>query len=329
MNKIIDIHNRPLEEIRLSLIDKCNYRCLYCMPDNYDYSFIKKNKLITKDEINNLVTALIKLGLKHLRLTGGEPLLRNDIIDIIQSLKKHNLQDLSLTTNGEFLVQYAQQLYDAGLKRITVSLDSIDKEKFKQITGGRGQLSNVLKGISKAKQVGLQIKINCLVKKQFSETEILPLVDWAIQQNLELRFIEYMDVGNKNNWHPSQVIPSTQVRDIISSKYHLLREEKKKKSQTAENFLIDSKYRIGFISSVSKPFCNNCNRGRISATAKLYLCLFSEDTGYNLKAYLQNGKAKELHQKLTSIWQQRDNQYSQNRHLENNKRKIEMYQIGG
>ncbi len=329
MTSIFDLHNRPLEEIRLSLIDNCNYRCTYCMPKNETYSFFKKNELLTQQEIDKLITNLKQLGLKHIKITGGEPLLRNDIISIVKLLQKHQLQDLSLTTNGELLEQYAQPLFEAGLQRITVSLDSLDPEKFLFITGGRGHLSKVFKGIFKAQKSGLKVKINCLTKKNFSETEILPLVKWAIKHNLELRFIEYMDVGNKNNWHLSQILTSIEVQKIIASKYKLKQIPPKKKSQTARDYLINSKYLISFISSISKPFCQNCNRGRISAVGRLFLCLFSQEQGYDLKPYLQSNNNAEFLEYFTKIWQKRHNRYSEQRLSSSSFQKVEMYHIGG
>ena len=329
MTKIFDFYNRPLEELRLSVIDKCNYRCYYCMPPNYNYNFLKKKDLLTKEEIGFLVGSLVNLGLKSVRVTGGEPLLRRDIVEIIVLLKKFNLKDLSLTTNGELLQGYAKKLYDAGLKRINISLDCLEEQDFSYISGYKGSLEKVLLGIAEAKKTGLSVKINCLAKKNFTENHTLSLVKWAIEQNLELRFIEYMDVGNRNNWTNKGVLKAKDIRKIIELQYKLEKEVKKKKSQTAETYLINSKNRLGFISSITEPFCHNCNRARVSAKGELFLCLFAQEQGYDLRPYLRGEHQQPLQDYIQSIWKKRKDRYSQQRSNNSNGKKVEMYHIGG
>ena len=329
MKKIVDFYNRPLEELRLSVIDKCNYRCFYCMPDNQKYNFLKKKDLLTKKEIDFLISSLVSLGLKSVRITGGEPLLRWDIVDIVALCQKYNLKDLSLTTNGELLGNYAKKLYNAGLKRINISLDCLDEQGFLYASGYRGKLKKVLLGIAEAKKTGLLIKINCLAKNNFTENHTLSLVKWAIEQNLELRFIEYMDVGNSNNWANEDVLQAKDIRKIIETQYTLKKEVKKKKSQTAKTYLINSKNRIGFVSSITEPFCQNCNRARVSAKGELFLCLFAQEKGYDLRPYLRAYDQESLLNYIQSIWQKRKDRYSQQRYTSSNHKKVEMYHIGG
>ena len=330
MGKVFDQLNRPLEEIRISLIDKCNYRCTYCMPGNKTYQFAKADQLLTSKQIEKLIKVLIPLGLKSIRLTGGEPLLRRDICSVIEVLQKYDLDDISLTTNGQFLSQWATSLQRAGLRRITVSLDALDQEGAKKITGGKANLSHILAGIQKAKEVNLPIKINCLTYKGFSEERILPLVDWAIGQSLPIRFIEYMDVGNQNDWASCLVLTSQETRGIISQKYSLVKQGGDKLSSTSENYLINGKYQIGFISSISKPFCKGCNRVRISSQGKLFLCLFAEQSGFDLMPYLNDKTSDEKLQSLiSSIWKNRNDRYSLLRWQTTITNKVEMFHIGG
>lgn len=332
---ILDKLERPLRDLRLSLTDNCNFRCLYCMPPEKRYNFFKEDEKLSREEINRLVQIFVKLGVQRVRLTGGEPLLRKDIGGIVSDLDKLDLHDIPLTTNAMLLEERAQELKDAGVKRITVSLDSLDEERFKEMSGGRGDLKRVIAGIDKAIAVGLTpVKINCVLKRGQNEDDVLPLVEFARERGATLRFIEFMDVGNQNKWNLETVIPSKELHDKINAVYPLEVCEEDFYGEVAERYrFLDGKGEIGLISSVTQPFCGSCTRARLSSDGKLYNCLFCY-RGLDLKSPLRNGAPdEELIFLIKNFWENRHNRYSEERgdskSTDSRNDIVEMFQIGG
>lgn len=336
---IHDVFGRPMRDLRISVIDRCNFRCTYCMPQESfgeHYSFIEKKNWLTFGEILRLSKLFAHLGVNKIRLTGGEPLLRPDLDNLVRDLSKLSAtNDLALTTNGFFLEENVFSLYKAGLKRLTVSLDTLDQKIFEQINGSRGELNKVLRGIQKAKDAGFQnIKINAVIQKGVNDNSIMDLVEYARHNGHILRFIEYMDVGNCNHWQSSAVVPSADILKLIASRYPLLAIKPHYFGEVAERYRFsDTQGEIGFISSVSQPFCTTCTRLRLSTDGKLYTCLFaseSTDLGTPLRA---GATDQELIDIITGVWKKRTDKYSENRYLFTDLKiktpKVEMFQIGG
>jgi len=336
---ITDQFQRPLHDLRISVIDRCNFRCPYCMPDeqfHHAYQFLDKNEWLSFDEIYRLVNIFVRLGVEKVRLTGGEPLLRPDIHKLIEMLFSiKGIKDLALTTNGSLLKDQAGLLRKSGLKRLTVSLDSLEPEVFKILSGGRGNIEDVLNGIKAAEEAGFEsIKINAVVKRGVNDKTCIDLVRFFRGSKHKLRFIEYMDVGNQNHWDLSQVVPSKELMEKINEIYPLKFVGSTEDGETSERYqFIDGQGEIGFISSVSRPFCGTCNRLRLSAEGKMYTCLFATD-GEDLREHLRsNLKDEELAQLIQSVWHKRQDRYSelrsQIRESHSQIHKVEMYQIGG
>ncbi len=336
---IVDQFQRPLHDLRISVIDRCNFRCPYCMPDekfNHSYQFLEKEQWLSFDEIQRIVRIFVALGVQKIRLTGGEPLLRPNIDQLIEKLSTINgIKDFALTTNGSLLANYAAKLKKAGLKRLTVSLDSLDPLVFRTLSGFRGDVSQVLSGIQAAKSAGFEsIKINAVIQRNINDSTIIDLVRFARRENHNLRFIEYMDVGNQNHWDLAQVVPSQEIIERINEVYPLQVIGGTEDGETSERFrFIDGNGEIGFISSVSHPFCGTCNRLRLSAEGKMYTCLFATE-GTDLRTQIRNGTNDEsLKEFVKAVWQKRQDRYSELRPQMNQKifptHKIEMYQIGG
>ena len=338
MNKSVkDKFNRPLKDLRISVIDKCNFRCPYCMPKEVygeRYQFLQSKELMTFDEIYRLARIMVKLGVEKIRLTGGEPLLRKNLDKLIQKLAKiQGLFDLTLTTNGYLLKDMALPLYKAGLKRITVSLDSLDNEVFKNMNGRNLGVEEVIKGIESAAKAGFYpIKINCVVKKGINEDSILDLAKFCKEKNYIVRFIEYMDVGTLNKWNKDEVIPSAEIINKINKIMKLEKFESNYKGEVAKRYKYkDGKGEIGVISSVSQPFCGDCTRMRLSSDGKIMTCLFAS-TGVDLKKHLRGDATdKELEEIIAKTWNIRKDKYSEERvNLTSpTKEKVEMYHIGG
>ncbi len=328
---ITDALNRPLRDLRVSVIETCNFRCPYCMPeDSVRDELLGAQNRLTFAEIETAARSFVKHGVRKIRLTGGEPLLRKNLPELVAQLKAINgLDDLALTTNGSLLAAQAVALKHAGLDRITVSVDALDAEIFKQMSGGRGDIATVLNGIEAAKQAGFtQIKINCVVQRGINESQMLPLLDYCLQQGHLLRFIEFMDVGSCNNWQASQVFSVHEMHALISSKYPLHALSKNTPGEVAERYSVNNGVgEVGFIASVSKPFCGNCNRARISADGKLFTCLFAS-AGFDLRPFMAQPDLLDL--ELASLWRHRSDRYSEIRHAAvSDRKKIEMYFIGG
>ncbi|WP_430786288.1 GTP 3',8-cyclase MoaA [Virgibacillus flavescens] len=333
---ITDQLGRQLKDLRISVIDKCNFRCTYCMPKEIfgeDYVFLSESELLSFDEITRIATQFARLGVEKIRLTGGEPLLRKDLDQLIYALSKiPGINDIALTTNGVFLPKKAQKLKDAGLERVNISLDAIEDDVFKQ-TNGRGVVTlPVLKGIQAAQKAGLQVKINMVVKKGMNEDQILPMARYCKGKNIILRFIEFMDVGNHNGWDFKNVISKKQIIDIIKEEIPLVPVDANYYGEVASRYRYkDGEGEIGVISSVTDSFCSTCTRIRLSAEGKLYTCLFASE-GYDIRQDLRMGKNdKELGNCLNAIWTKRSDRYSDERaNLKNkDRKKIEMSYIGG
>ena len=332
-----DKFGRELKDLRISVTDRCNFRCRYCMPEELygeAFEFLKKDKILSFEEIVRLSKIFISLGVNKIRITGGEPLVRKNVVDLINSIHSINKNvDIAMTTNGYLLKKFAHELYESGLKRLTVSLDTLDDKIFKEMSGKNFKVSNVLEGIDEAVKVGFKdIKINSVIKKGVNESSIIDLVDYSRSKNHILRFIEYMDVGTLNSWDKKNVFSSKNIKEIISKKYNIKLIEKNYPSETSERYsFLDKKGEIGFISSITNPFCDNCTRARITADGKLVTCLFSNN-GIDLKSLLRGRKTEqEITDEITKVWILRNDKYSLDRSNMKSeiKNKIEMFQTGG
>ncbi|WP_163530209.1 GTP 3',8-cyclase MoaA [Halobacillus ihumii] len=332
---VLDKYDRPMKDLRISVIDQCNFRCTYCMPAEIfgdDYRFMPTEELLSFDEIVRLVEIFAKFGTEKVRLTGGEPLMRKNMDQLVARLKQiDGIKDIAITTNAIFLVKQAQKLKEAGLNRVNVSLDAIEDEVFQQ-TNGRGiKTSPVLKGIEAARKAGLEIKINMVVKKGMNESQILPMAKYFKETGDTLRFIEFMDVGNHNGWNMDTVVSKQQIIDTIHAEMPLEPLEPNYYGEVANRYKYsDSEAEIGVISSVTDAFCSSCTRVRLSADGQLYTCLFASE-GYDIRNMLRNDSSdQEIISKLIKIWTKRDDQYSVERaEGKPTKKKIEMSYIGG
>lgn len=329
---------RPLHDLRISVIDRCNFRCPYCMPEDeyaHDHVFLAKDQRLRFEEIDRIARAFVALGVRKLRLTGGEPLLRRELPELVRMLAQvPQVEDIALTTNGVLLPRMAQALRDAGLKRLTVSLDTLDAATFKHLSGGRGEVAEVFAGIAAAEDAGFtQIKLNCVVMRDINDAQTIDLVEHFRGTGHIVRFIEYMDVGTVNHWRRDLVVPSAQLRDRIHARWPLLPVQRGYRGEVAERYAFaDGAGEIGFISSVSQPFCGDCTRARLSADGKLYTCLFAQ-TGHDLREPLRAGASDaELTALISARWQRREDRYSERRaelRARGDSHKIEMFSIGG
>ncbi|MGV8922641.1 MAG: GTP 3',8-cyclase MoaA [Thermomonas sp.] len=333
-----DALGRPLRDLRLSVIEACNFRCPYCMPADRigDDHGMDAAARLSFDEIETLVRGFVQLGVRKLRLTGGEPLLRKRLPELVRRLAAiDGLEDLALTTNGSLLAAHAQALRDAGLRRITVSLDTLDPALFRDLSGGRGDLAGVLSGIAAAKAAGFApIKLNCVLQRGVNEDGIVALATYAREHGHVLRFIEYMDVGTCNGWSRERVVPSIEVRDRLHAHWPLQPLDPNYRGEVAaRHAYVDGAGEVGFVSSVSAPFCGDCHRARVSADGQLYTCLFA-GAGHALRSLLVQGEDA-LASHVASLWEQRTDRYSETRRLEAgseggaSRRHVEMYLIGG
>ncbi|XJZ28163.1 GTP 3',8-cyclase MoaA [Bacillota bacterium Lsc_1132] len=333
---IKDTLNRPLRDLRISVIDRCNFRCQYCMPaDQFgpDFVFLPKSALLTYEEIERIAKIFVKLGVEKIRLTGGEPLLRKDLPLLVEKLSKiEGLSDIGLTTNGVMLPRIADDLKKAGLKRVNVSLDSLDDELFGKINGRKVGTRPVLDGIKAAKKAGLGVKINMVVKKGLNDSEIIPMADFCKREGLQLRFIEYMDVGATNGWKMDDVITKKQIYEMLKEHYELEPVEPAYFGEVAKLYHYKgTNVDIGFITSVSESFCSSCTRARLSANGQIFTCLFNGN-GHDIRNMMRNGATDdELRTRIMDIWGDRKDRYSDERTAEaaSNRKKIEMSYIGG
>ncbi|MRS24195.1 GTP 3',8-cyclase MoaA [Bacillus sp. RIT694] len=333
---VTDFFGRPLQDLRISVIDRCNFRCTYCMPAEVfgpDYAFLKDEFLLTFDEIERLAKLFVSIGVRKIRLTGGEPLLRKDLTKLIARLVKiEGLVDIGLTTNAIHLTKQAKALKKAGLHRVNVSLDAIDDDVFKDINGRNINTKPVIKGIMAAKEAGLDVKVNMVVKKGMNDHQVLPMAAYFKEQGITLRFIEFMDVGSTNGWNFDQVVTKQELIEMIHSVYPLEPAEAHYFGEVAKRYhYVGTNVEVGFITSVSESFCSSCTRARISADGKFYTCLFATE-GLDVRELLRgNLSDDELVSVIQNVWMNRKDRYSDERTEESakNRPKIEMSYIGG
>jgi cyclic pyranopterin phosphate synthase len=335
----LDRLGRPLHDLRISVMDRCNFRCPYCMPkDRFDdhYRFLRSQERLSFDEIVRLSRLFASLGVRKLRLTGGEPLLRANLSELIGDLTDiPGIEDIALTTNGVLLANHAVDLQAHGLKRVTVSLDTLDPDIFARMSGGFGALQQVLQGIDAAIAAGLKpVKINCVVERGVNDHTVLDLVEHFRGRPVIVRFIEFMDVGNSNAWHPDLVVPSRDLVRQIGARWPIESVAETYRGEVAERWrFTDGSGELGFISSVSQPFCSACSRARLSSEGKFYTCLFATQ-GLDLRAALRSGADDaELVDLIRGMWLARSDRYSELREelrrTDPHSKKIEMYYIGG
>jgi cyclic pyranopterin phosphate synthase len=330
-----DAFGRPPRDLRISVTDRCNFRCVYCMPKEIygrDYRFLERRELLTFEEIERLAWVSASLGVEKVRLTGGEPLIRREIERLVEMLARIPGLDLTLTTNGSLLPQKARALADAGLGRVTVSLDSLDNETFGQMNDVEFPVERVLAGIEAAATAGLApVKINTVVKRGVNEESVVPLARYFRGTGQIVRFIEYMDVGHTNGWRLDDVVPAAEIVAAIDAELPLEPIEPNYPGEVARRYRYrDGSGEIGVIASVTQPFCGTCTRARLSAEGRLYTCLFATG-GHDLRALLRNGISDvALGEELSRIWQARRDRYSEIRSAETvGLPKIEMSYIGG
>lgn len=329
-----DEFGRPLKDLRISVTDRCNFRCRYCMPRerfNEDHTFLPKRAFLSFDEIEKVVRSSISLGLEKVRITGGEPLLRKNLPELISKLSKLDI-DIALTTNASLLKKNAKALRLAGLNRVTISLDALDPELHKEMSDSNISVDSILEGIDEAVRVGLSpVKINCVVQKGVNEEEVSKLVHYFRGTGIVVRFIEYMDVGRTNGWQLGQVVPSENVLNHLQKEFDLVPVEPTNNSDVAVRWAhSDGSGEIGFISSVTSPFCGDCVRARLSADGRLVTCLFASG-GHDIRALIHNGADEEILQKaIAAIWTRRKDRYSEIRSEDTAALpRIEMSYIGG
>lgn len=332
-----DTLNRPLRDLRISVIDKCNFRCPYCMPAEIfgaDYNFLANDELLSDDEIVRLASLFAQLGVTKFRLTGGEPLIRPNLPALIARLAQiPQIEDLALTTNAFYLEKYAQSLKDAGLHRLTISLDSLDDEVFQQMNGRKSSVDRVLQGLAAAEAVGFKrMKINCVVKKGVNDHTLVDLARHFKSSGHIVRYIEYMDVGNLNGWKMDDVVTAEEILKLIDAEMPIAPTQPNYVGEVATRFrYLDSEGEIGIIASVTKPFCGTCTRARLSSAGEYYTCLFAHH-GTDLRAPLRSGASdEELLALIGGVWHKRQDRYSELRTSFTRlpAKGAEMYRLGG
>lgn len=332
---LLDTLQRPLRDLRISVTDRCNFRCVYCMPREMfgpDHQFLHRDQILTFEEITRLARIFVSHGVEKIRLTGGEPLVRKDFPQLLSMLSAIPNLDLTLTTNGSLLAKHAQALKDAGLKRVTVSLDSLDNEIFKAMNDVDFPVEKVIEGMDAAAAVGLTpIKVNMVVKRGLNESSILPMARFFREKGYILRFIEYMDVGHSNGWRMDDVVSAKEIVKLIGAEMPLEPVDPNYRGEVAERWRYkDGSGEIGVIASVTQAFCSTCNRARLSAEGSLYTCLFAVK-GHDFRDLLRGGATDaEISEKIAQVWGRRGDRYSELR-SENtiSLPKVEMSHIGG
>jgi cyclic pyranopterin phosphate synthase len=338
---VTDTLGRAMRDLRISVTDRCNFRCTYCMPKEVfgrDYEFLPRDEVLTFEEITRVARAAVALGVEKLRITGGEPLVRRDLPNLIAMLAEIRRPDgegldLTLTTNGSALRAHARALVEAGLRRVTVSLDSLDDEVFGAMNGIDFPVAKVLDGIDAAMDAGLApVKVNMVVRRGVNETSIVPMAAWARETGVILRFIEYMDVGHSNGWRLDEVVPAEELIAAIRDRWPIEPADPSYRGEVADRWrYLDGAGEFGVISSVTEPFCRDCTRARLSADGKLYTCLFAVD-GRDVRAVLRGGADDEaLAAFLAGTWSSRDDRYSElrSRATTSSLPKVEMFAMGG
>jgi cyclic pyranopterin phosphate synthase len=332
----VDLRGRPLTDLRVSVTDRCNLRCRYCMPREVfgtDFPFLERDELLSFEEIERLVRVLVDLGIRKVRLTGGEPLLRRDLPDLVARLSRiDGIEDLALTSNGVLLGRMVDELVAAGLRRVTVSLDALDDATFRAVSDTTIPVQTVLDGIAAAQAAGLApVKVNAVLQRGVNDDQIEELAGWARDLGVTLRFIEFMDVGTTNRWQRDRVVPAAEVADRIAARWPIEPVDADHPGEVAERYrYLDGAGEVGIIASVTRPFCGTCSRARLSAVGELYTCLFAAE-GHDLRA-LVRGDADDdaLRAAVAGIWSRRDDRASELRAeggLEGPR--VEMSYIGG
>ncbi len=334
----LDRLRRPLRDLRISVTDRCNFRCPYCMPAEVfgpDHAFLPRAAVLTDDELVRLAAAFVRAGVTKIRITGGEPLLREGLPGLLRRLAAlPGVEDLSLTTNGSRLARFAPELAAAGLRRINVSLDALDDAVFARMNGRGFPVARVLEGIDAARTAGLGVKINMVVQRGVNEGEVLPMVRHFRERGITLRFIEYMDVGESNGWRLAEVVPAAELIALVSREFPLEPLAPNYRGEVASRYRhVGSEVELGMISSVTEPFCSACHRARLSADGRFYTCLFAA-TGTDLRAPLRAGvDDEELFARIRGVWSARADRYSDERAgrilAGETPPKVEMSYIGG
>jgi cyclic pyranopterin phosphate synthase len=335
VDSLVDTRSRPLRDLRISVTDRCDFRCVYCMPKEVfgrDFEFLRRSELLTFEEIARVARIGAGLGLHKLRLTGGEPLLRRDVERLVEMLAAiDGIDDIAMTTNGSLLPRKAQVLADAGLRRVTVSLDSLDDAVFGAVNDVGFPVERVLEGIAAASGAGLPVKVNMVVKRGLNDGSVLDMAGHFRGSGHVLRLIEYMDVGQTNGWRMEDVVPAAELVEAIAAAWPLEPVEPAYPGEVARRYrYADGGGEIGVIASVTQPFCHDCSRARLSAEGRLYTCLFAA-AGHDLRRRLRgDGGDAELEAFLRRIWGRRADRYSELRTAQTSRRpKVEMSHIGG
>jgi GTP 3',8-cyclase len=328
-----DTLGRPLRDLRISVTDRCNFRCVYCMPKEIygrDHRFLERRELLSFEEIARVARVFVSLGVQKLRLTGGEPLVRRDLERLIAQLAVLDV-DLTLTTNGSLLPQKAEVLAEAGLRRVTVSLDALDDTVFRELNDVDFPVDRVLEGIDAAAAAGLPVKVNAVVKRGVNDDQIVPLAAFFRERGHTLRFIEYMDVGSTNGWRLDDVVPAKEIVAQLDEAFGVEPVDPSYRGEVAQRWRYrDGRGEVGVIASVTQPFCGDCTRARLSAEGKLFTCLFAL-RGHDLRAVIRGGASdEELESALRAVWSGRGDRYSELRsEATAGLRKVEMSYIGG
>ena len=324
---------REIRDLRISVTDRCNFRCTYCMPKNeyQNFDFLPRKDILNYEEMVKVVKILIPLGLKKVRITGGEPLLRKDLSKLVSMIRGLSDEiDIAITTNGVLLSKYAKELAEAGLSRVTVSLDAFSDQLFKEMSDSNYSVTEVLQGVSSAIEVGLPIKVNSVIKRGKNESEIISLVEHFGPLGIQVRFIEFMDVGTKNEWMLESVVTGKEMRDTLSQEFgELAPISDNHTGQVSNDWGFKSGWSVGFIESISNPFCSDCNRARLSADGKIYTCLFANNGNDIISILRMDATDEEIQNAIISIWQSRDDRYSEIRGTQEKSEKVEMSYIGG
>lgn len=336
MSVVADTLGRPLRDLRVSVTDRCNLRCPYCMPADVfgpGYAFMPRAEMLSFEEVVRVVGVMTRLGVRKVRLTGGEPLLRRDVAELVRMLAAvPQVEDLALTTNGLLLAPLAGVLAEAGLRRVTVSLDALDDDCFRRMSGGERGVAEVLNGLRAAQAAGLPVKINCVVRRGVNEDQVIPLAKFGRREGYTLRFIEYMDTGNHNGWDPAEVVTARELRGQLDGAFGLEALDPGAPGEVARRYgYRDGQGEVGFIASISEPFCRDCNRARLTADGKLVTCLFAAG-GADVKAELRAGCTDaELQAFVRGIWEGRGDRYSELRAAARRGAwpKVEMSYVGG
>jgi len=329
----LDTFGRPLRDLRISVTDRCNFRCVYCMPKEFygrDHRFLERRELLTFEEITRVARVFVTSGVQKIRITGGEPLVRRDLERLVAQLAELDV-DLTLTTNGSLLPQKAQALADAGLRRITVSLDSLDDAIFRALNDVDFSVERVLDGIDAAAAAGLPVKVNAVIKRGVNDDQVVPLAAFFRERGHTLRFIEYMDVGHTNGWRLDDVVPAKEIVALLDEAFGVEPAEARYRGEVAQRWRYkDGNGEVGVIASVTQPFCGDCTRARLSAEGKLFTCLFAV-RGHDLRALIRGGTSDdELETALRTVWGGRVDRYSDLRSAATKDlQKVEMSYIGG